>query len=83
MPLAVVSSLARFAQMQPDAIVPPVVAAALAQEHPYEAGIFYDEGNAVAWPMVMPAPGTVRATRPGPKLRVRPPVLRVQPWKSG
>ena len=53
--LAVVSSLARLAQMQTDAAVAPVVAHALAQERPYEAGIFYDEGSAVAWLMALPA----------------------------
>ncbi|GAB3857516.1 hypothetical protein GCM10028822_31320 [Hymenobacter terrigena] len=53
--LAVVSSPDRINQMYTDPVLAPVVGAALAAEHPYQAGIFYDEGAAVAWLMGVPA----------------------------
>jgi hypothetical protein len=53
--LAVVSSPERINQMYTDPVLAAAVGQALAEEHPYQAGIFYDEGSAVAWLMSLPA----------------------------
>lgn len=47
--LAVFSSPQRLEQMRDDASVAPAVQAALAPTQPYEAAIFMDETEAVAW----------------------------------
>ncbi|GAB3868900.1 hypothetical protein GCM10028824_14970 [Hymenobacter segetis] len=52
--LAVICSLARFQQLHTDPTVAAAVGAALAEERPYQAGLFYDEGAAVAWLMSRP-----------------------------
>ena len=47
--LAVFSSLQRWEQMQHDAAVAPAVQAAIAATQPYEAAVFLNETEAVAW----------------------------------
>ncbi|MDB5271343.1 MAG: hypothetical protein JWP58_4383 [Hymenobacter sp.] len=47
--LAVICSLARFQQLHADPTVAAMVCEALADERPYQAGLFYDEGSAMAW----------------------------------
>lgn len=47
--LSVFSSLQRWEQMRADAAMAPAVQAAIAATQPYEAAIFLDEKDAVAW----------------------------------
>jgi hypothetical protein len=47
--MAVFSSLHRLEQMRTDTAVAPAVQAALAATQPYEAAIFMQEAEAVAW----------------------------------
>ncbi|GAB2864859.1 hypothetical protein [Hymenobacter ruber] len=52
--LGVICSAARFQQLQTDDTVASAVCQALADERPYQAGLFYDEGAAMAWLMSQP-----------------------------
>ncbi|MBH8557883.1 hypothetical protein [Hymenobacter negativus] len=52
--LAVICPPARFEQLHTDPTVAAAVSEALADERPYQAGLFYDEGAAVAWLMSQP-----------------------------
>jgi hypothetical protein len=52
--LAVICSPARFQELRANPTAAAAVGQALADERPYQAGLFYDEGEGVAWVMSQP-----------------------------